>query len=119
MIRKQWMLLKISLPLLLVLLIVSVTLTFMKSNTQNAQAAGALLSQNHPVTASSTGVNNNSGCCGVAGAVDGSTSTRWASAANIDPSWIYVDLSTTAQISEISADLGSVLCNRVPAPNLQ
>jgi glucose/arabinose dehydrogenase len=101
MISKQRMLLKISFPLLLVLLIVSITLNFMKSNVQDVHAAGALLSQNHPVTASSTGVNNNSGCCGVAGAVDGSTSTRWASAANIDPTWIYVDLSTTAQISEV------------------
>ncbi len=101
MISKQRMLLKISFPLLLVLLIVSLVLNFTKPNMQNVHAAGALLSQNHPVTASSTGVNNTSGCCGTASAVDGLTTTRWASAPNIDPTWIYVDLSATAQISEI------------------
>ena len=101
MLSKQRMLLKISFPLLLVLLIFSITLNFIRSNVQDVHAAGILLSQNHPVTASSTGVNNNAGCCGAAGAVDGSTSTRWASAPNIDPIWIYVDLSATAQISEV------------------
>src|SRR6266700_5958524 len=101
MISKQRMLLKISFPLLLVLLIVSIALNYSNPNAQNAYAAGVLLSQNHPVTASSSGGNNTTGCCAAAGAVDGSTSTRWASAPNIDPSWIYVDLSTTAQITEI------------------
>src|SRR5581483_3616327 len=99
MISKQRMQLKI--PLLLVLLIASIALGTINPNLHNAYAAGTLLSQNHPVTASSVGGNNNAGCCAAAGAVDGSTSTRWASAPNIDPSWIYVDLSATAQITEI------------------
>ncbi len=59
-------------------------------------ATSVLLSQGHPVTASSNG-----GCCPASNAVDGSTSTRWASAANVDPSWIYVDLGATAQITEV------------------
>ena len=59
-------------------------------------AADSLLSRNKPVTASSSG-----GCCAPANAVDGSTSTRWASAANIDPSWIYVDLGGTFSIHRV------------------
>jgi glucose/arabinose dehydrogenase len=59
-------------------------------------ATSVLLSQGQPVTASSSG-----GCCPAVDAVDGSTTTRWASAANIDPSWIYVDLGATAQITEV------------------
>jgi glucose/arabinose dehydrogenase len=59
-------------------------------------AADTLLSRNQPVTASSSG-----GCCAPANAVDGNAATRWASAANIDPSWIYVDLGATAQISRV------------------
>jgi len=58
--------------------------------------ADVLLSQGQPVTASSSG-----GCCAAANAVDGSTTTRWASAANIDPSWIYVDLGATAAIHRV------------------
>jgi glucose/arabinose dehydrogenase len=61
-----------------------------------AVAADLLLSQGKPVTASSSG-----GCCPPANAVDGSTGTRWASAANIDPSWIYVDLGATFQVSRV------------------
>src|SRR5690349_9989418 len=61
-----------------------------------AVAADSLLSQGKPVTASSSG-----GCCPPGNAVDGSTSTRWASAANIDPSWIYVDLGATAAIHRV------------------
>jgi glucose/arabinose dehydrogenase len=59
-------------------------------------AADTLLSQNKPVTASSSG-----GCCAPKNAVDGSTSTRWASAAGHDPEWIYVDLGATASISRV------------------
>jgi glucose/arabinose dehydrogenase len=60
-------------------------------------AAPTLLSQNKPVTASSEG-----GSGYVAEyAVDGSTSTRWASVRDSDPQWIYVDLGATAQISEV------------------
>jgi glucose/arabinose dehydrogenase len=59
--------------------------------------ASTLLSQNRPVTASSEG---GSGYV-AAYAVDGSVSTRWASVRDADPQWIYVDLGTTAQISEV------------------
>src|SRR5579884_3727512 len=97
---KQRMLLHVSFPLLLVLLIISIALNVMPSNAPGAYAAGVLLSQNHPVTASSVG-GSTTGCCAAANAVDGSTSTRWASAPDIDPSWIYVDLGTAAQITEI------------------
>jgi glucose/arabinose dehydrogenase/chitodextrinase len=60
-------------------------------------AAPILLSQNRPVTASSEG---GSGYVATY-AVDGSTSTRWASVRDSDPQWIYVDLGATAQISEV------------------
>src|SRR4051794_1088796 len=60
-------------------------------------AAPALLSQNKPVTASSEG---GSGYAAKY-AVDGSTSTRWASVRDADPQWIYVDLGATARLSEV------------------
>jgi len=60
------------------------------------QAAETLLSRNKPVTSSSDG-----GCCPAKNAVDGSLATRWASAANIDPSWIYVDLQSTQHITHV------------------
>ena len=59
-------------------------------------AADALLSQGKPVTASSSG-----GCCPAANAVDGNSTTRWASAAGADPQWIYVDLGATAHVSRV------------------
>src|SRR5256885_16293927 len=61
-----------------------------------APAAEVLLSQNKPVVASSSG-----GCCPAPNAVDGSTSTRWASAAGKDPSWIYVNLQSAAAIGHV------------------
>ena len=63
-----------------------------------AQAAPAdtLLSLNKPATASSSG-----GCCPAKNADDGDTSTRWASAANIDPSWIYLDLGATYAVHRV------------------
>jgi glucose/arabinose dehydrogenase len=61
-----------------------------------ASAADTLLSQGKPVVASSS-----SGCCQPANAVDGNTTTRWASAANIDPSWIYVDLGAAYAVHEV------------------
>ena len=61
-----------------------------------APAAEQLLSRNKPVTASSSG-----SCCAAKNAVDGSTTTRWASTANVDPSWIYVDLGATAHITHV------------------
>jgi hypothetical protein len=61
-----------------------------------APAADTLLSRNQPVTASSA-----SSCCAATNAVDGSASTRWASTAAKDPSWIYVDLGAVAQVSRV------------------
>jgi len=59
-------------------------------------AADVLLSQGKPVTTSSNG-----GCCPAGNAVDGKSTTRWASSANKDPSWIYVDLGAVATISRV------------------
>ncbi|MEU5260544.1 PQQ-dependent sugar dehydrogenase [Amycolatopsis sp. NPDC021455] len=61
-----------------------------------AQAADPLLSQGKPVTASSSG-----GCCPAANAVDGDSATRWASAAGVDPQWIYVDLGAAVHVSRV------------------
>jgi glucose/arabinose dehydrogenase len=69
------------------------------ANSASRPAADTLLSLNKPATASSAG-----GCCAAKNAVDGSTSTRWASASNVDPSWIYVDLGATYNIDRIELD---------------
>lgn len=61
-----------------------------------ASAADPLLSRNRPVTVSSSG-----GCCAGPNAVDGDSTTRWASGAGADPQWIYVDLGGTAHISRV------------------
>ena len=61
-----------------------------------AEAADPLLSQGKPVTVSSSG-----GCCPAANAVDGNSGTRWASAAGVDPQWIYVDLGTVVHVSRV------------------
>jgi hypothetical protein len=61
-----------------------------------AHAAGTLLSQGRPATASST---ENAGTPASA-AVDGDTTTRWSSAF-ADPQWLRVDLGSTATISQV------------------
>lgn len=61
-----------------------------------AATAPTLLSQGKPVTASSSDPK-----FPAKNAVDGSLTNRWASVANTDPSWIYVDLGATATISEV------------------
>ncbi|WP_404814075.1 discoidin domain-containing protein [Kitasatospora fiedleri] len=61
-----------------------------------AHAAGTLLSQNKPATASST---ENAGTPASA-AVDGNTGTRWSSAA-ADPQWLQVDLGSSQAISQV------------------
>src|SRR5690348_6694768 len=66
------------------------------SSSAAAPAADPLLSQGKPVTASSSG-----GCCPAANAVDGDSATRWASAAGVDPQWIYVDLGAAAHVSRV------------------
>src|SRR2546430_9239603 len=75
-----------------------------------APAAEQLLSRNKPVTALSAG-----GCCPAANAVDGSTATRWASASNVDPQWIYVDLGSTFNITHVKLtwDLSCAVAYRV------
>jgi beta-glucanase (GH16 family) len=62
----------------------------------SAKAAGTLLSQGKPVTASST---ENVGTPASA-AVDGDAGTRWSSAA-ADPQWLQVDLGTTSDLSQV------------------
>ncbi|HCT77953.1 MAG TPA: glucose dehydrogenase, partial [Micromonosporaceae bacterium] len=69
---------------------------FTTAATSNAIAADGLLSLNKPATASSAG-----GCCPATNVNDGSTTTRWASAANVDPSWIYLDLGVVANVSRV------------------
>ncbi|WP_328913643.1 discoidin domain-containing protein [Streptomyces sp. NBC_00223] len=61
-----------------------------------ARAAGTLLSQGKPATASST---ENAGTPASA-AVDGDPGTRWSSAAS-DPQWVQVDLGSTQAISQV------------------
>src|SRR3954447_21056161 len=63
----------------------------------HALAADSLLSLNRPVTVSST----ESSSFGGAKAVDGSTSTRWASIEGHDPEWITVDLGSAATLSRV------------------
>jgi beta-glucosidase-like glycosyl hydrolase len=60
-----------------------------------AAAAGALLSQGQPATASSVTAGN-----AAANAVDGNANTRWESAYS-DPQWLQVDLGSTATISQV------------------
>jgi hypothetical protein len=61
-----------------------------------AQAAGTLLSQGQPTTASST----EAGWTGAALATDGNTGTRWSSLFT-DPQWISVDLGATRSVSRV------------------
>ncbi len=67
-----------------------------------ALSAGAatetLLSQGKPATASSV----ETLALGAANAVDGRSSTRWASAEGSDPQWIQVDLGTTKDIRHVT-----------------
>ena len=62
----------------------------------SARAAGSLLSQGKPATASSI---ENSGTPASA-AFDGNTGTRWSSAFS-DPQWLQVDLGQSASISQV------------------
>ncbi|CAA9245872.1 MAG: GH64 / CBM32 [uncultured Corynebacteriales bacterium] len=62
-----------------------------------AAAAGPLISQGKPVTASST---ENAGL-GAGNAVDGNAGTRWSSAF-ADPQWLRVDLGGTATIDQVT-----------------
>ena len=75
---------------------VAALVTSMVSTAGPAQAADVLLSQGKAVTASSSG-----GCCPAPNAVDGDAATRWASAAGVDPQWLYVDLGASAHVSRV------------------
>ncbi|WP_426367545.1 glycosyl hydrolase family 8 [Streptomyces sp. E-08] len=62
-----------------------------------AQAADGLVSGGKPVTASSV----ETSAFGAGLAVDGSATTRWASAEGVDPQWIRIDLGTRHTISRV------------------
>ncbi len=79
-----------------VVVAMGITAVAVASAASSAPKADALLSGNKPVTASTA-----SGCCAAKNAVDGKSTTRWASTANKDPSWIYVDLGATAQVHRV------------------
>ncbi|MGW5722366.1 PQQ-dependent sugar dehydrogenase [Amycolatopsis sp. NPDC003865] len=74
----------------------AIALALVAATITPAGAADSLLSLGKPVTASSSG-----GCCPAANAVDGDSATRWASAAGVDPQWIYVDLGAVAHVSRV------------------
>jgi len=61
-----------------------------------APAAGTLLSQGKPVTASSS----EGASTPATAAVDGDLGTRWSSTFQ-DPQWLQVDLGTTATLDQI------------------
>jgi hypothetical protein len=61
------------------------------------QAADVLLSQGKPVATSTVESSSYSG----AKAVDGSTTTRWASAEGADPQWLRIDLGQSASIHRV------------------
>ena len=64
--------------------------------TPAAQAAGPLVSQGKPTTASSV----ENAAMAAANATDGNTGTRWSSAFS-DPQWIQIDLGATATIDQV------------------
>ncbi|MGW3966828.1 discoidin domain-containing protein [Amycolatopsis sp. NPDC005003] len=61
------------------------------------QAADVLLSQGKPVATSTVESSSYAG----AKAVDGSTTTRWASAEGADPQWLRIDLGQSASIHRV------------------
>ncbi|WP_285630723.1 discoidin domain-containing protein [Lentzea sp. NBRC 102530] len=61
-----------------------------------ASAAGPLISQNRPVTASSS----ENVAFGAAAAVDGDLGTRWSSTFS-DPQWIQIDLGSSARVDQV------------------
>ncbi|MEU7479619.1 discoidin domain-containing protein [Lentzea sp. NPDC042327] len=77
------------LPLLVAAALVAATIT-------PAQAAGPLLSQNRPVTASSS----ENAAFSATAAVDGDPGTRWSSQFS-DPQWIQVDLGSPAKVDQV------------------
>ncbi|MFD5831504.1 discoidin domain-containing protein [Lentzea sp. NPDC060358] len=62
-----------------------------------AHAAGPLISQNRPVTASSS----ENAAFPATAAVDGDAGTRWSSAFG-DPQWIQIDLGSSAKVDQVT-----------------
>ena len=81
---------------ILVLMIALVASVMLVSTAPKAHAAGTLLSQGKPATASSA---ENAGTS-AADAVDGNTGTRWSSQFS-DPQWLQVDLGQASTISQV------------------
>ena len=75
----------------------ALAVTLFQVSSSPAAAAGALISQGKPVTASST---ENAAAFPAAAAVDGDTGTRWSSQFS-DPQWLQVDLGATYDVDEI------------------
>jgi beta-glucanase (GH16 family) len=75
----------------------ALAVTLFQVSSSPAAAAGALISQGKPVTASST---ENAAAFPVTAAVDGNTGTRWSSQFS-DPQWLQVDLGATYDVDEV------------------
>jgi F5/8 type C domain len=73
------------------------TIYLIASSATGAHAAGTLLSQGRPTTASST----ENGGTPASAATDGNTATRWSSAFS-DPQWLQVDLGAAGTITSVT-----------------
>jgi hypothetical protein len=82
---------------LLIIAALAATLCTLAGPPQRAQAADTLLSQGRPTMASSTETASHP----AAAAVDGSGTTRWASA-HSDPQWLWVDLGGVHALSSVT-----------------
>ena len=84
-------------PYLLIALMVAVLAALVLTVSQSpARAAGTLLSQGKPATASST----ENATFPASAAFDGDTGTRWSSAFS-NPQWVQVDLGSAQQICQV------------------
>jgi F5/8 type C domain/Putative Ig domain len=77
--------------------VVALAVAALTTPATRANAAGTLLSQGQPATASSV----QSASYPASAAVDGNTGTRWSSAFS-DPQWLQVDLGATASITQVT-----------------
>jgi beta-glucanase (GH16 family) len=77
-------------------LIAALAITLVPMASGTASAAGPLISQNRPVTASSS----ESAAFPPSAAVDGNTATRWSSLF-ADPQWIRIDLGASAAVDQV------------------
>jgi beta-glucanase (GH16 family) len=84
-------------PLLSLGLIAALVVTLVQALGGTAAAAGPLISQNRPVTASSS----ENAAFPATAAVDGDTGTRWSSQFS-DPQWIQVDLGSQAGVDQVT-----------------